>query len=46
VIGVGLQRDIEEPRLKDCLLVAQRLERGLGVEFTRLLSRLAPPLPR
>lgn len=46
VIGVGLQRAIACPRLKDCLPVAQRLEQSLGIEFTRLLSRLAPPLPR
>jgi spermidine synthase len=46
VIGMGLQREIACPRLKDCLPVAQRLEQGLGIEFPRLLSRLAPPLPR
>ncbi len=46
VIGVGLQREAGCPRLKDCLPMAQRLEQCLGIEFSRLLHRLAPPLPR
>ena len=44
VIGIGLGGDATRYDARLCQERARRLELRLGVEFTRLLRRLAPPL--
>ena len=46
VIGLGLKPEHTLPRLRDGLLKAQSLESRHGIEYARLLQRLAPPLAR
>ncbi len=46
VIGVGLRSGGPPIRFREALAAAQRLQPSLGIEFTRLLQRLAPPWPR
>ncbi len=46
VVGLGLESALGSPRLKACNCRAQKLEQQLGIEFTRLVQRLAPPLSR
>lgn len=46
VVGLGLEATLCTPRLKVCLGRAQTLERRTGIEFSRLVQRLTPPLGR
>lgn len=46
VVGIGLDVALGNPRLKVCLGQAQKLEQQMGIEFSRLVQRLAPPLAR
>jgi hypothetical protein len=46
VVGLGLEATLGTPRWKVCLGRAQTLERRMGIEFSRLVQRLTPPLGR
>jgi spermidine synthase len=46
VVGIGLEATLGPPRSKVCHAQAQSLERRMGIEFSRLIQRLAPPVGR